>query len=639
MAVHVASGALAARRMCARCAYGRLKPGTRNRKRGDRTLEPRFEIVIGAPVECSDGPFGHVRQVILSPRQRRVLALVVRAGFPPRDVAVPIEYIADADDRRVKLRLGCAELERLPPIDPSGSVARAKHSLGYGADEALAAIHGGLGDEAARARVAAHLGAAARIAHQGDLDGETLPLRRGQPVWATDGRAGRVELLLLDPATQVCHFVFRKGWLFGHDVIVPIDWVRQIDERGVWLVVERAALERLPPYRPDSVIAAEVDQALWDDEIIRRLDFETIGATVRDGVVVLSGYAATPMSRALAEHAARRIAGVQGVVNQIVTDGEVVSAVAQALARDPRTHAQQIFVASDHGVVTLRGEVPSATIRAAAEEVAAGVGQVRAVVNMIEAPGVVPVDEEQRVVQPRVGQEVYATDTLVGRVERVIISPRHRRVTALVVHGEFLDAGRAGPTTQLDERPKLVRHVVIPIDAVRHVTVGGVFLNVGGIEAAHYPDFDPGDVVTPDAGWQPPYPYTHADVLIDLGRAAAARGDHHIANSGEILAIERTPDGTPIWQQIRHGMPVLFRDGSVGTIDHLWLDPASGTVRQIIVRADGSLTESAVIPLDWVRRIDETGVFVDVGLQQLTALPAAPAVGVRYPPQRSQEQV
>ncbi len=597
MAVHMASGALAARRMCARCAYGRLKAGTRNRKRGDRTLEPRFEIVIGAPVECSDGPFGHVRQVIVSPRQRRVLAPVVRAGFPPRDVAVSIEYIADADDRRVKLRLDCAELECLPPIDSSGSVARAEHSLRYGGDEALATIHGGLGDEAARARVAAHLGAAARIAHQDDLAGETLPLRRGQPVWATDGHAGRVELLL-DPATQVCHFVFRKGWLFGHDVIVPIDWVRQIDERGVWLVVERAALERLPPYRPDSVIAAEVDQALWDDEIIRRLDFETIGATVRDGVVVLIGYAATPMSRALAEHAARRIAGVQGVINQIVTDREVVSAMAQALARDPRTHAQQIFVASDHSVVTLRGEVPSATIRATAEGFAISVGQVRAVVNMIEAPSGVPVAEEQRVVQPRVGQEVYATDTLVGRVERVIISPRHRRVTALVVHGEFLDAGRAGPTTQRDERPKLVRHVVIPIDAVRHVTVGGVFLNVRGIEATHYPDFDPGDVVTPDAGWQPPYPYTYADVLLDRGRAAAARGDHHIVNSGEVLAVERTPDGTPIWQQIRHGTPVLFRDGIAGTIDHLWLDPASGTVRQIIVRADGPRTESAFIPLD-----------------------------------------
>jgi osmotically-inducible protein OsmY/sporulation protein YlmC with PRC-barrel domain len=593
-------------------------------------MEPRLKITIGAPVESSDGPFGHVRQAILSPHQRCVLALVVRAGFPPRDVVVPIEQVADADDRRVHLRLSRADLERQPPLDPSHYVALAEHRQGYGAGEALAAVHGGLGDEAARALVTTHLGATARIAHQSDLASETIALRRGQPVWATDERAGRIDLLLLDPAAQVRHFVIRKGRLFGRDVIVPVDWVRHIDERGVWLAIERRALDRLPSYRPDSAIAADVDQALWDDEVIRELDFETIDAVVRDGVVTLSGYAATPVSKARAERAARRIEGVQGVVNQLVSDGEVVSAVAQALAQNPRTRTERIFVASEHGVVTLRGAVSSAEVRAAAEEVAAGVGQVRAVVNMIQAPGVAPAAEDQRVLQPRVGQEVYAADMLVGRVERVIISPRHRRVTALIAHGDFPDPARADPSMLPDAMPKHERHVVIPIDAVCHVTVGGVLLNTSGIEAARCPDFAPGDFVAPDSGWQPPYPYTHADVLLDLGRAAAARGDHQLADSGQALAVERTPEGAPIWQVIRHGMPVLFRDGGAGVVDHLWIDPTSGTIRQIVVRAVGPLPKDTVIPLDWVRRIDESGVFVDVGVEQLAALPAAPAARGRH---------
>ncbi len=596
-------------------------------------MEPRLEIAIGAPVACRDGPCGQVSQVVMNPRQQRVLALAVRVGFPPRAVVVPIAAVADADDRRVRLHLSRDDLERLPPFEPARYVALAAH----GAGEALAAIHGGAGDPSDQALVAAHQAATARIAHQGEVAGEVIALRRGQPVWAADGRAGRVDLLLLDTDGQVRHFVVRKGRLLARDVIVPVDWVSRIDGRGVWLAVERAALERLPPYRPDGAILADIDQALWDDEIVRALDFETLDAVVRDGVVVLSGYAATPVSRARAERAARQVEGVQGVVNQIVTDGEVASAVAQALARDPRTQALRIAVAAEHGVVTLRGAAPDAAARAAAEAVAAGVPQVRAVVNALQAPGVSPA-EDQRVLQPRVGQPVYADDMRLGQVERVIISPRHRRVTALIVHGAFPDPGDAAPSVPPDAMPTRDRHVVIPISAVRHVTPGGVLLRLDGLAAARCPDADPAAVVAPDAGWQPPYPYTHADVLLDLGHAAL-HDAWAPAESGRALAPERTAAGAPSWQTIRRGMPVLCRDGRAGAVEYLRVDPASGAVRQLVVRAGGPLAKDTLIPLDWVRHVDQAGVFVDVGLEQLAALPTAPDAG---PPadqnQRSQER-
>jgi len=172
------------------------------------------------------------------------------------------------------------------------------------------------------------------VAQSGALQGHTVALRSGQPVWATDGRAGRVDLLLLDAGGRVRHFVIRKGRVLGRDVVVPVDWIRAIDERGVWLAVERAALDRLPPYRPDSAIAADVDEALWSDEVIRALDFETVDVAVREGVVILSGYATTPVGKARAERAARQVSGVLKVVNQIVTDDEVVAAVARARPAD-----------------------------------------------------------------------------------------------------------------------------------------------------------------------------------------------------------------------------------------------------------------------------------------------------------------
>jgi osmotically-inducible protein OsmY/uncharacterized protein YrrD len=586
--------------------------------------DSRLELRIGAPVAATDGLLGRVHQVILSPAQRRLVGLVVRTGWlPPRDLIVPTELIADATDKQVALCVGRDDLRRQPAFDPAHYLPLVAEDQGYKAGEALASIHGGAGSADERALITANQREEARVARRGTLEGSTVALRSGQEVWATDGRAGRVELLLLDASGQVRHFVIRKGRVLGRDVIVPVDWIRAIDERGVWLALERAALYRLPPYRPDSAIAADVDQALWSDEVIRALDLETIDVAVCDGVVMLSGYATTPTSKVRAERAARQVPGVLRVENRIVTDGEVVVAVAQALARDPRTHRARIFVHAEHGVVTLNGELENPDVRAAAEEVAASVAQVRGVVNDIQAPDVVVDPAKQRVLQPRIGQDVYAEDTFLGRVERVIVSPRHRRVTAFVVRGSIPDPERTGARTLLGDMPPEERRVVIPIEVVQDVTVGGVLLTISSADVTRYPDFDPNDFVAPDAGWQPPYPYTHADILLDLGHAAGARDDRRTAPAGDALAVEPGLEGQPIWQRISRGTPVLFRDGVAGAVDHVWLDPHHGGVGKIAVRAGGPLPKDTVIPLDWVRRIDETGIFVDVGAEQLAALPGA----------------
>lgn len=582
----------------------------------------RLELRIGAPVTATDGLLGRIHQVILSPARRRVVGLVVRVGWlPRRDLIVPAELIADATEQRVLLRVGRDEILRQPTFDPTHYLQLAAEEQGYKAGEALASIYGGAGGAKERTLVAANQREQARVARHGTFDGSTVALRSGQEVWASDGRAGRVDLLLLNASDQVCHFVIRKGRVLGRDVIVPVDWISTIDERGVHLAMERAALYRLPPYRPDSAIAADVDQALWSDEVIRALDIETIDVAVCDGVVILSGYATTPTSKARAERSARQVPGVLRVENQIVTDGDVVTAVAQALARDARTHRARIFVNADHGVVTLSGEIENPDVRAAAEEVAAAVPLLRGLINDIQTPGVAIDPAKQRVVQPRIGQDVYAEDTFLGRVERVIVSPRHRRATAFVVRASLPSSERASARTRPGDMPPEERRIVIPIEVVHDVTVGGVLLMISGADAIRYPDFGPNDFVAPDALWQPPYPYTRADVLLDLGRAAAARGDRRIAPGGDALAVEPGPEEQPIWQRISRGTPVLSREGVAGTVDHVWLDPGHGGVGQIVIQARGPLPKDTVIPLDWVRRIDETGIFVDVGAEQLAALP------------------
>jgi len=478
--------------------------------------DSRLELKIGAPVAATDGLLGRLQQVIVSPAQRRVVGLVVRTGLlPRRELIVPAELIADATDQCVALRVSRNDVQRQPSFDPAHYLSLAADRLGYKAGEALASIHGGTGGADERGQVVANQRAEARLARRGALDGSTVVLQSDQEVWATDGRAGHVDLLLLDEGGEVRHFVMGKGRVLSHNVIVPVDWISAVDEHRVRLAVERAALEWLPPYRPDSGITADVGQALWSDEVIRALDFETIDVSVHDGVVTLSGYATTPTTKARAERAARQVPGVLRVENEIVIDGEVVTAVAQALARDERTRHSRIIVQVERGVVTLYGEIESPAVRAAAEEMAASVSLLRGVINDIQTPGVVVDPAQQRVLQPRLGQDVYAEDGFLGHVERVIVSLHERRVTAFVVRGSLPSADSAEVDALSDDAPSEERRLIISIEVVKDVTVGGVLLAISGAHAMRCPDFNPNDFVAPDALWQPPYPYTHADVLLD----------------------------------------------------------------------------------------------------------------------------
>jgi hypothetical protein len=273
-------------------------------------------------------------------------------------------------------------------------------------------------------------------------------------------------------------------------------------------------------------------------------------------------------------------------------------------------------------VVYLSGHATSQDVRAVAEEIAANVQRVRTVVNEVQAPGVAGV-QILRALDLGIGQVVHATEMPLGRDERVIVSPQQGRVTAFIAHGDFPDLARATPRMLPSEMPKQVRRVVIPIGAVREVTGDGVQLRVSGLEAARYPEFAPTHFVAPDAGWQPPPPYRSADVLLDLGCTEAGRPDLRAAAGGKALVARGGLGGVLAWEYIQQDMPVQCRDGTAGTVDHVRVDPHNGAVSQIVVCAGTLLPKDTLIPLDWVRPIDAPGVFVDVGVAQLVALPAA----------------
>jgi hypothetical protein len=134
------------------------------------------------------------------------------------------------------------------------------------------------------------------------------------------------------------------------------------------------------------------------------------------------------------------------------------------------------------GIVRLAG-VASAAARALAGAVATSAPTVRAIVNELAGPGGPP--RPARVLLPRIGLRVYATDGELGRLDRVVLSPRTQRVTHLIVASHLPNPGADAPHDW--DACWGPRTVVIPAAAVGTATACPVVLGLDLARASRRP--------------------------------------------------------------------------------------------------------------------------------------------------------
>ena len=119
------------------------------------------------------------------------------------------------------------------------------------------------------------------------------------------------------------------------------------------------------------------DELRWDPD----LDATNIAVTVKNGVVALAGYAPSYSDKLEAEAAAKRVAGVVGVANDIEVrlpsfdqrpDPDIARDAIAAIKNRLPTVAEQLKLVVREGWVTLEGEVEWEFQRLAAERASAG---------------------------------------------------------------------------------------------------------------------------------------------------------------------------------------------------------------------------------------------------------------------------
>jgi len=156
--------------------------------------------------------------------------------------------------------------------------------------------------------------------------------------------------------------------------------------------------------RSDSDIKRDVEEELkWDPDI----DATDIAATVKGGVVNLTGFTRSYSQKFEAERAAKRVAGVVGLANDIEVrvpaaderpDPEIARDTVAALRNQLPVSSQNATATVKNGWITLEGEVEWNYQREMAENSVRWLKGVRGVTNLLQVkPKISPADIKRKI--------------------------------------------------------------------------------------------------------------------------------------------------------------------------------------------------------------------------------------------------
>lgn len=218
-----------------------------------------MEIRAGVPVKTArDEVLGRVDRVVIEPWTLEITHIVVQKGFLfTNDKLVPFSWIASANEDEVTLKRDVTGIDDLPDfeetlyrplngtdteVDPVRSAYMARPYFWYPpVGGAPLGFPGDYGIPPARVEV------------EKNIPEGTVALKEGADVYDKDEqKVGKVERIIADPdARQTTHFVLSSGVLFQDHKLIPIHWVRAMEEDSVHLEVGSRFLNRLPPF-PES---------------------------------------------------------------------------------------------------------------------------------------------------------------------------------------------------------------------------------------------------------------------------------------------------------------------------------------------------------------------------------------------------
>jgi sporulation protein YlmC with PRC-barrel domain len=192
-----------------------------------------MKISLNSRVSCTDGLSGRVVQVIVNPATRKVTHLAVEESKVPHiERLVPVGYIVNTSGDLVNLDCTRQELSRMKPLIEAEFVWAEFPEF----------------DESCPYMLLPYVIPVRIAANHKSLPPGDLCICRGARVQASDGRVGWVDEFAVVPTNgEITHLLLREGHLWGRkEVAIPVSAIERIEEKAVYLNLNRRAVEALP---------------------------------------------------------------------------------------------------------------------------------------------------------------------------------------------------------------------------------------------------------------------------------------------------------------------------------------------------------------------------------------------------------
>ncbi len=192
------------------------------------------------------------------------------------------------------------------------------------------------------------------------------------------------------------------------------------------------------------------------------------------------------------------------------------------------------------------------------------------------------------------GSDVVCNDDYTGHVYRLVVDPETRRVTGLVV-----------------EHGLLHHRVVVPMTHVKRIADKVTGLDIDKYELAALPAYIAVDFSQPDPAWAGRHGAVRDDAMVER-YTYAPWGPPAGFETPNVIVRTHLHTGIPEpLIALGRGTRVSCPSGLVGHLEQVMLDPATHTIRALIVRGGHLRPSETQLPAGKITAMTEREIYVE----------------------------
>jgi len=190
---------------------------------------------------------GSLERVVVNPGTNEVTDIVIRGGplFNKENRVVPIDLVAETTEDQVMLRSEAEDLKSFPPFEEIRILD--EDDLKTDTDVVTPSIIYGLPGMGMGSVIMPAPEEQVSTTIEQNIPEGTVALKEGAKVLTADEKhVGNVNRVLADPSVnQVTHLLITQGLLVKEQKLIPINWVKTLNEEAVQLRVKEDVVAAL----------------------------------------------------------------------------------------------------------------------------------------------------------------------------------------------------------------------------------------------------------------------------------------------------------------------------------------------------------------------------------------------------------